>query len=136
MAESLTGKIGNDGKPWPRTMDAAVWAAEFIEHCNQREAIAGDEGVMVGWFANAIMAGFDEAKRQCSDAGHLRENELSASEALFGFGGWLSTRPEVLQVGGHFECPPVVDVIKRFIDANRLPPPRDGWDERLTHPSR
>lgn len=41
---------------FPHTMDAAVWAAEFVKlHPD------ADEGMMLGWFANAIMAGYDTA---------------------------------------------------------------------------
>lgn len=54
---------------WPHTMDAQVWAEEFCKlfhpvardlsrpAMNEREA----EGLMLGWFANAIMAGYDTA---------------------------------------------------------------------------
>ena len=57
--------------------DAVVWAEEWCEvareiaeNKDEREVI--DEGWMIGWFANAIMAGFDEgharALREISDA--------------------------------------------------------------------
>jgi hypothetical protein len=42
---------------WPHTMDAAVWAAEFVK-LNP----GADEGLMLSWFANAIMAGYDTAQ--------------------------------------------------------------------------
>lgn len=40
------------------TLDAKIWAYEFVKR------FGGDEGLMIGWFANAIMAGFDEATRR------------------------------------------------------------------------
>ena len=43
---------------WPHTMDAAVWAAEFVKRYPGSEFSEGD---MIGWFANAIMAGYDTA---------------------------------------------------------------------------
>lgn len=47
------------------TSDAAVWADEF-----QRIVLDGgievDKGLMLGWFANAIMAGHDHALRKYS----------------------------------------------------------------------
>lgn len=46
------------------TIDASVWAAEFC-----KLNTAADEGAMLGWFANAIMAGFDEANRRASMPG-------------------------------------------------------------------
>ena len=36
-----------------RTMDARDWAKEFVR------INGGDEDKMIGWFANAIMVGFD-----------------------------------------------------------------------------
>ena len=45
------------------TMDAKVWTDEFMA----TKARLGDEefyhAMMLAWFANAIMAGFDEANR-------------------------------------------------------------------------
>lgn len=41
------------------TFDAQVWAKEF---CKLNSA--SDEGVMLAWFANALMAGYDEAMRK------------------------------------------------------------------------
>ena len=51
--------VGHDGKPWPQTMDAEVWADEFC-----KRNTASDHGTMLGWFANAIMIGYDTAKRE------------------------------------------------------------------------
>lgn len=41
---------------WPHTMDARVWADKFIE-----QYPGFDKGEAIGWFANAIMAGYDTA---------------------------------------------------------------------------
>ena len=46
-----------------QTMNAAVWTEEFISRVKENPDLATDEGAMLGWFANAIMAGFDEARR-------------------------------------------------------------------------
>ena len=40
---------------------AKVWASEFIKLVKKNPKIAIDEGTMLGWFANAIMAGYDKA---------------------------------------------------------------------------
>ncbi len=42
------------------------WAKAFVEAVKQDPEIATDEGAMVGWFANAIMRGYDAAKQQPS----------------------------------------------------------------------
>ena len=52
----------------PQSMDAVVWAKEFMRIYNDNhQADPGewiDEDLMRAWFANSIMAGFDEAKRR------------------------------------------------------------------------
>lgn len=40
-------------------MDGKVWAEEFVKMVKKKSSIATDEGTMIGWFANAIMAGYD-----------------------------------------------------------------------------
>ena len=53
-----------------QSMDAKVWAREFMRVYRHNEKNKPqnveliDEGFMLGWFANAIMAGFDEANRR------------------------------------------------------------------------
>jgi hypothetical protein len=47
--------VDAEGKPWDRTMDGALWAKAFCRR------FGGDEGLMLGWFCNAIMAGWDHA---------------------------------------------------------------------------
>ena len=47
-----------------QSFDASVWAKAFLAHVKANPAIATDEGTMLGWFANAIMRGYDEYARQ------------------------------------------------------------------------
>lgn len=58
----------------------------------------------------------------------------SASEALFGFMGWLTTRYETLLIGSTHECSPVPELIDQFTKTNQLDDPRDGWENHLEHP--
>lgn len=44
--------------------DAAVWAEEFVKMVAKHPHIPTDEGAMIGWFANAIMAGYDRAREE------------------------------------------------------------------------
>ena len=51
------------------TTDARVWAQEWCRIARDIEATDDDrrvidEGWMIAWFANAIMAGYDEARRR------------------------------------------------------------------------
>jgi hypothetical protein len=42
--------------------DAVVWVKEWLRVIQEHPQIPTDEGAMIGWFANAIMAGYDRAK--------------------------------------------------------------------------
>lgn len=55
---NLNDGLGHDGKHWPEAMDAKIWADEF---CKRNRA--SDHASMIGWFANAIMVGYDTAKQ-------------------------------------------------------------------------
>ncbi len=46
---------------WPHTMDAREWAQEWMATIAENPSIPHDYETMVGWFANAIMAGYDTA---------------------------------------------------------------------------
>lgn len=46
------------------TTDAQVWAKEFMNVWQNEPIDIMDEEMMLGWFANAIMAGYDEARRK------------------------------------------------------------------------
>ena len=41
---------------------AQRWAEEFVKRVREDPRIATSESTMLGWFANAIMAGYDRAK--------------------------------------------------------------------------
>ena len=43
--------------------DAVIWAKEFVKIALKKPTIATDEAAMIGWFANAIMTGYDKAKK-------------------------------------------------------------------------
>jgi hypothetical protein len=47
---------------WPHTVDAQVWVKEWLKTIGKHPDIPTDEGSMIGWFANAIMAGYDTAQ--------------------------------------------------------------------------
>lgn len=60
MNEELDGmaklRDAIEKEEWPHTMDAHVWAEKFCEVYP-----VFDKGDAIGWFANAIMAGYDTA---------------------------------------------------------------------------
>jgi len=55
------------------TMDAWIWAREFMRIV-QTENLTVDEELMLVWFANAIMVGYDAARAR------IREDAARAEE--------------------------------------------------------
>lgn len=47
-----------------QSFDAMEWARAFVAVAREHPTMATDEGTMVGWFANALMRGYDEAMRR------------------------------------------------------------------------
>jgi hypothetical protein len=77
IKEDLPGMLalakGVADQKWPHTMDAVVWAKEFCKRFPDM-----DEGLMVSWFANAIMAGYDTAEM------HMANTRVDDKEAHWG----------------------------------------------------
>lgn len=46
-----------------QSFDARDWAKAFVETVREHPDVPLSEGAMIGWFANAIMRGYDEAGR-------------------------------------------------------------------------
>ena len=61
-------------------------------------------------------------------------NELSGSEAIYGFCGWLTGRKEVTKMGHKHDCAIIADLIDEFCKANNLSNPIDHWEKDLSHP--
>ncbi len=59
---------------------------------------------------------------------------LSASEALFGFVGWITTRRERMVASATDDAAPWPALIEKFCECNALPMPREGWNRNLVHP--
>lgn len=77
---------------WPHTMDAQVWAKEFNSTLVKLGHQPFDTGWLIGWFANAIMAGYDTAQsralptaapsRSVSTEGQLEAERVKDSDLL------------------------------------------------------
>lgn len=61
-------------------------------------------------------------------------HSLSASEALFGFIGWITTRKEKVIASASDEAGVWAGLVSEFCHANALHKPREGWGENLTQP--
>lgn len=51
----------------PQSIDAVVWAKDFVETLEKNPSIATDVDTMITWFVNSIMAGWDERGRRDLD---------------------------------------------------------------------
>ena len=47
-------------------IDARIWAKEFLKVAHAKPEVPFDEEFMIGWFANSVMAGYDEAQRRAA----------------------------------------------------------------------
>jgi len=56
-----------------------------------------------------------------------RRRQLSASEALYGFCGWLTTRETATVMSARDEAGPIVRLIATYIRENELDEPRGNW---------
>ena len=61
----------------------------------------------------------------------LVKEELSPSEALYGFGGWLTTRDESVTISSTNNAAIVAELIDEFIKKQRLTEPKDHWEDDL-----
>lgn len=59
---------------------------------------------------------------------------LTASEAVYGFASWLTTRQERTVMSAGDNSSPIVDLVVAFCKANHLPEVREEWAQYLTHP--
>lgn len=60
--------------------------------------------------------------------------KLTASEALYGFCGWLTTQEDITELGSEKDCALIAQKIEKFCTTNGLEDPRVGWNKILKHP--
>jgi len=64
----------------------------------------------------------------------MSKRKLSASEALYGFCGWLTTREEKTTMSEKDNAAPIAERIKEFCKHNGLSDPRPNWQKSFEHP--
>lgn len=57
---------GVANQTFPHTVDAQVWVKKWMKTIAEHPTIPQDEGTMLAWFANAIMAGYDTAQSRAA----------------------------------------------------------------------
>jgi hypothetical protein len=60
---------------------------------------------------------------------------LSASEAIFGFCGWLTSRDKKTIMSSTDNAAIIADLAAKFCQTNELEEPREGWEKNLIHPA-
>jgi len=64
-----------------------------------------------------------------------KNEKITASEAVFGFTAWLTTRKQITRLGSSANCNPIVKLIEKWIKENNLPDPRKGvYPHNITQP--
>lgn len=82
---------------------------------------------------------YDECKEIGTTAFHEKyitqtTKEMSASEALCGFVGWLTTRDEEVLLSSTCDCAIIANLVRDFCVANNLTEPTVDWGKKLVHP--
>lgn len=58
-------------------------------------------------------------------------DKLTASEAIYGFVAWLTTRDEITTMGADHDCTPLPPLIDEFCKAHDLADPRADYHHNL-----
>lgn len=65
----------------------------------------------------------------------FESSPMTASEAVYGFAGWLTCRAEKTVMSSSDDAAPIADLVAKFCKENKLDDPRNGWENNLIHPS-
>ena len=60
---------------------------------------------------------------------------LNPSEAVYGFGAWLTTRDQKTVMSATDDSAPIAEFVKTFCEVNNLPDVSEEWPKNLIHPS-
>lgn len=65
-----------------------------------------------------------------------KEENVLASEAVYVFAAWITTRSTVTTASAAHDSAPIAEIVAEFCDANDLKPPReDIYPNNLMHPN-
>lgn len=83
---------------------------------------------------NCLVDPTREPSARCRRSAGRVSDKLTASEAVFGFAGWLTTRDKKTVMSAFDDAAPIAELVKQFCDENGLAEPRNGWEDNLIHP--
>ena len=118
--------------PYP-SFDARDWAESFADIAKKQPDIAIDLDTLTTWFASALMRGFDESRARAAPA---VPDAWSASEALYGFMGWLTSRRQAVTLSATHDAAIAADLVALFCKRHGLAEPREGWHKCIIHETR
>jgi hypothetical protein len=61
-------------------------------------------------------------------------DKLTASEAVYGFAAWLTTKVDRVTFSSSDDAAPAAELVGQFCKENGLEDPRNGWENNLIHP--
>lgn len=61
--------------------------------------------------------------------------DINASEALYGFAAWLTSRSKSVTIGAKHDAAIVADLVKEWSEYNNLEPVRDIYPKNIKHPA-
>jgi hypothetical protein len=64
----------------------------------------------------------------------VAKNEPTASEALYGFVGWLTTRDQMVCLSATQDAAKAAELVDLYVKTNDFTPPRDDFANRVAHP--
>lgn len=102
------------------TDDAQVWAREFVA------LHGGDEGLMIGWFANAIETAKRIERERYPDRKPVMDRDFAvlSRDALLEFLGEMALPPwrdaAGNEIGGDIDCAAIAKRITAWLTANDL----------------
>jgi hypothetical protein len=59
---------------------------------------------------------------------------MNATEAIYGFMGWLTCREEAVTFGSSHDAAKAAELCKEWCEANKLPDVSDAWPNNIVHP--
>ena len=67
----------------------------------------------------------------------MENKTMTASESVYGFVAWLTTRDKAVSFGAKHDCAIAADLVQQWINTNGLDGPRDGvYPDNIVMPSK